>query len=281
MSENKNKKWQKNTTKYISKYYLCKIILILNLSFFPFVAVASCLQGEEEKISVDINKLTNIINKSVSHDRVIGEMQGTIASYLLFALTKNMDDLIRSPAEAKALKLAKQLNVIEKKCVDGMEEFANISGTPAHLNDPPKTNYDDNNIDLGLQYLNAALANGYVEANVYFAYIYITGLNQPKNINRAIEYAEKAAKVSNLEAINLLGILADMDFAKSSSKDRKKAILAYGWYNIAASRQVNNAVLNRDYIGKQINSDELKTAQDYSIQCIETNFTICRLFQSQ
>lgn len=110
-----------------------------------------------------------------------------------------------------------------------------------------------------------AAENGDKESQSELAFLYFTGKGGDRNLEKAFYWYERSAIQGLAVAQYSLGIM----YYSGSGITEPDLIKSYGWLSVAASQNHADAQISRDYLETVLSTDELKKAQDYSVQLFQ------------
>ncbi len=116
-----------------------------------------------------------------------------------------------------------------------------------------------------IKWYKLAAENGDRESQSELAFLYFTGKGGGRDLEKAFYWYERSAYQGLPVSQYSLGIM----YYSGSGIKQPDLIRAYGWLSLAASKNHLDAQLSRDYLETVLNAEELKKAQDYSVQLFQ------------
>ena len=110
-----------------------------------------------------------------------------------------------------------------------------------------------------------AAENGDRESQSELAFLYFTGKGGDRNLEEAFYWYERSAAQGLAVAQYSLGIM----YYSGSGINEPDLIKSYGWLSVAASQNHGDAQISRDYLETVLSAEELKKAQDFSVQLFQ------------
>ena len=154
------------------------------------------------------------------------------------------------------------------------EDIAKITALTAALTaDFPKglTAYKSGDYATALREWTPLAKQGNVSAQFNLGLMYETGQGVPKDYKTAVKWYRLAAEQGHPKSQYNLGVMYD-----NGQGVLQDYVRAHMWYNIAAiSGKSKNASKNRDLLAKQMNSNQIETAQKLARECVRKNYKGC------
>lgn len=107
-----------------------------------------------------------------------------------------------------------------------------------------------------------AAENGDRDAQSELAFLYYTGRGGEQDLKKSFSWYKKSAEQGLAVAQYSLGIM----YFSGSGVPSPDLVKAYSWINMAASQNHSDAKIVRDSIEQLLSSDELKKAQNFTLQ---------------